>query len=312
LAITVIGGGTGSVKLVRAIAKRVQDLRVISNVADNIWLTGLYICPDIDTMVYGLSGYLDIDKGWGVKEDSYNFLEQLKILGQETWFRIGDKDLATHVMRTKMLKDGHSLLSITDWIRRQYKIRSTIIPVTNNHVETRIITEQGEIHIQEFWVKNNGRPEVRGVRYEGLESSIINQEAIDAIRQSEIIVIAPGNPVSSIWPIVSHKVMKKELVQNRKRIVAISPIIGSTPISGPAAKYMNAVGVEVSVAGVASLYSEFASNLVISSNENPKTVDKLEKTGLNFSKTDIIMRDNNDELNLADFVLGFSRNDCLG
>jgi LPPG:FO 2-phospho-L-lactate transferase len=305
LAITVIGGGTGSVKLVRAIAKRVQDLRVISNVADNIWLMGLYICPDIDTMVYGLSGYLDIDKGWGVKEDSYNFLEQLKILGQETWFRIGDKDLATHVMRTKMLKDGHSLLSITDWIRRQYKIPSTIIPVTNNHVETRIITEQGEIHIQEFWVKNNGRPEVHGVRYEGLESSIINQEAIDAIRQSEIIVIAPGNPVSSIWPIVSHKVMKKELVQNRKRIVAISPIIGSTPISGPAAKYMNAVGVEVSVAGVASLYSEFASNLVISSNENPKTVDKLEKTGLNFSKTDIIMRDNNDELNLADFVLGF-------
>lgn len=305
MAITVIGGGTGSVKLVRAIAKRVQDLRVISNVADNIWLMGLYICPDIDTMVYGLSGYLDIDKGWGVKEDSYNFLEQLKILGQETWFRIGDKDLATHVMRTKMLKDGHSLLSITDWIRRQYKIPSKIIPVTNNHVETRIITEQGEIHIQDFWVKNNGRPEVHGVRYEGLESSIINQEAIDAIRQSEIIVIAPGNPVSSIWPIVSHKVMKKELVQNRKRIVAISPIIGSSPISGPAAKYMNAFGVEVSIAGVAYLYSEFASNFVISSNENPKIVDKLEKTGLNVSKTDIIMRDNNDELNLADFVLGF-------
>ena len=305
MAITVIGGGTGSVKLVRAIAKRVQDLRIISNVADNIWLMGLYICPDIDTIVYGLSGYLDTDKGWGVKEESYNFLEQLKILGQETWFRIGDKDLATHVMRTKMLKEGHSLLSITDWIRRQYKIQSIIIPVTNNHVETRIITEQGEMHIQEFWVKNNGRPEVHGVRYEGLESSIINQEAIDAIRQSKIIVIAPGNPVSSIWPIVSHKVIKKELVRNRKRIVAISPIIGSNAISGPAAKYMNAFGVEVSVAGVASLYSEFASNFVISSNENPKTIDKLEKTGLNLSKTDIIMKDNNDELNLADYVLGF-------
>jgi LPPG:FO 2-phospho-L-lactate transferase len=303
--ITVIGGGTGSVKLVRAIAKRVQDLQVISNVADNIWLMGLYICPDIDTIVYGLSGYLDIDKGWGVKEESYNFLERLKILGQETWFRIGDKDLATHVIRTKMLKEGHSLLSITDWIRRQYKIQSRIIPVTNNHVETRIITEQGEMHIQEFWVKNNGRPEVHGVRYEGLESSIINQEAIDAISQSEIIVIAPGNPVSSIWPIVSHKVIKNELVRNRKRIIAISPIIGSHPISGPAAKYMNAVGVEVSVAGVASLYSEFASNFVISSNENPKTIDKLEKTGINVSKTDIIMRDNNDELNLADFALGF-------
>jgi LPPG:FO 2-phospho-L-lactate transferase len=208
-------------------------------------------------------------------------------------------------MRTKMLKEGHSLLSITDWIRREYKIQSRIIPVTNNHVETRIITEDGEMHIQEFWVKNNGRPEVHGVRYEGLKSSIINQEAIDAIRQSEIIVIAPGNPVSSIWPIVSHKVIKKELVRNRKRIVAISPIIGSNPISGPAAKYMNAVGVEVSVTGVASLYSEFASNFVISSNENPKTIDKLEKAGLNVSKTDIIMRDNNDELNLADFVLGF-------
>jgi len=303
--ITVIGGGTGSVKLVRAIAKRVQELQVISNVADNIWLMGLYICPDIDTTIYGLSGYLDIDRGWGIKEESYNFLEQLKILGQETWFSVGDKDLATHVMRTKMLKEGHSLLSITDWIGRQYKIQSRIIPVTNNHVETRIITDQGEMHIQEFWVKNKGRPEVHGVRYEGLESSNINQEAIDAIRQSEIIIIAPGNPVSSIWPIVSHKVIKKELVRKSKRIVAISPIIGSSPISGPAAKYMNAIGVEVSVAGVASLYGEFATNFVISSNENPKTIDKLEKTGLNVSKTDIIMRDNNDELNLADFILGF-------
>lgn len=303
--ITVIGGGTGSVKLVRAIAKRVQDLQVISNVADNIWLMGLYICPDIDTTIYGLSGCLDIDRGWGVKEESYNFLEQLKILGQETWFSIGDKDLATHVMRTKMLKEGHSLLSITDWFGRQYKIRSRIIPVTNNHVETKIITDQGEMHIQEFWVKNKGRAEVHGVRYEGLESSIINQAAIDAIRQSEIIIIAPGNPVSSIWPIVSHKVIKKELVRNSKRIVAISPIIGSSPISGPAAKYMNAIGVEVSVAGVASLYSEFATNFVISSNENSKTIDKLEKTGLNVSKTDIIMRDNKDELNLADFVLSF-------
>jgi LPPG:FO 2-phospho-L-lactate transferase len=302
--ITVIGGGTGSIKLVRAIAKRVQDLQVISHVADNIWLMGLYICPDIDTIVYGLSGHLDIDKGWGIKEESYNFLEQLKILGQETWFRIGDKDLATHVTRTKMLKEGQSLLSITDWIRRQYEIQSRIIPVTNNHVETRIITEQGEMHIQEFWVKNNGRPEVHGVRYEGLKSSIINQEAIDAIRQSEIVVIAPGNPVSSIWPIVSHKVIKKELVRNRKRIVAISPIIGNNPVSGPAAKYMNAVGVEVSVAGVASLYSEFVSNFVISSNENPKTINKIEKAGLDVSKTDIIMRDNSDELNLADFVLG--------
>ena len=303
--ITVIGGGTGSIKLVRAIAKRVQDLQVISNVADNIWLMGLYICPDIDTMVYGLSGHLDIGKGWGIKEESYNFLEQLKILGQETWFRIGDKDLAIHVTRTRMLKEGQSLLSITDWIRRQYEIQPRIIPVTNNHVETRIITEQGEMHIQEFWVKNKGSPEVRGVRYEGLKTSIINQEAIDAIRRSEIIVIAPGNPVSSIWPIVSHKVIKKELVRNRKRIVAISPIIGDNPISGPAAKYMNAVGVEVSVAGVASLYSEFVSNFVISSNENPKTINKIEKAGLDVSKTDIIMRDNSDELNLADFVLGF-------
>ncbi len=303
--ITVIGGGTGSVKLVRAIAKRVDDLQVISNVADNLWLMGLYICPDIDTMVYGLSGYLDIDKGWGMKGESYNFLEHLKVLGQETWFRIGDKDLVTHIIRTKMLKEGHSLSSITDWMRRQYNIPSRIIPVTNNHVETRIITELGEMHIQEFWVKNGGRLDVRGVRYEGLESSIINQEAIKAIRNSEIIVIAPGNPVSSIWPIVSHKVFKKELILRRKRIIAISPIIGTKPISGPAGSYMNAVGVEVSVVGVASLYSEFASNVIISSNENPKIVDKLKTIGVNVRMTDIIMEDSHDELNLADFVLCF-------
>jgi LPPG:FO 2-phospho-L-lactate transferase len=301
--ITVIAGGSGSVKLVRALAKLVRDLNVISNVADNIWLMGLYICPDIDTMIYGLSNYLDLKQGWGMKDESFSFFNHLKVLGHETWFKMGDKDLATHIVRTVMMKKGHSLSSVTDWMRRKYNIHPRIIPVTNDHVETRITTETGEMHIQEFWVKNRGIPQVRAIRYRGLKSSKVNVAALRAIRNSEMIIIAPGNPISSIIPIVSHKLVESELVQNRGKVIAISPIIGNYPVSGPAAKYLNAFGIDSSVVGVASLYRKFHSNLVISADEDLITVDKVQKMRINVSKTNILMRNSHEEYDLARFVL---------
>ena len=213
--ITVIAGGTGSAKIVRAIAKKVHDIHIISNVADNIWLMGLYVCPDIDTIVYALSGCLDIERGWGIAQDSFNFLKQLDALGYEAWFKIGDKDLVTHVIRTKMMREGHPLSSVTRWMSMRYNIEAKIIPFTDDHVETRIITEKGEMHLQEFWVKNLGKLGVKGIRYHGLETSAVNKEAVRAINDSETIVIAPGNPISSIGPIVTHTSIRDGLIQNR-------------------------------------------------------------------------------------------------
>lgn len=300
--ITVIAGGTGSAKIVRAIAKKVHNLHIISNVADNIWLMGLYVCPDIDTIVYALSGCLDIERGWGIARDSFNFLEQLDSLGYEAWFKIGDKDLVTHVMRTKMIREGHPLSSVTRWMSMRYNLEAKIIPFTDDHVETRIITEKGEMHLQEFWVKNLGKLGVKGIRYHGLETSAVNKEAVQAINNSETIVIAPGNPISSIGPIVTHTSIRAELIQNRKRVTAISPVIGTHAISGPTDNFMNALGVEVSPVGIASLYEKFLGNFIVSSEENSITVNRVKKMGIEVYRTNILMKNEQDEDALATFL----------
>ena len=135
--ITILAGGTGSIKMVRGFAAHDKEVTVISNVGDNYWLYGMYVCPDIDTIVYGLSGILDEEKGWGVKKDTNNFLRQMEVFGEETWFRVGDRDAATHLIRTNMLKNGKNLSDITQWMCEKFAVESKVIPITVNTVETR-------------------------------------------------------------------------------------------------------------------------------------------------------------------------------
>ena len=148
--ITILAGGTGSVKVVRGLASQRTDVNVVCNVGDNYWLYGMYVCPDIDTITYGLAELLDVDRGWGIKKDTFGFLRQMEIFGEETWFRIGDRDTATHLIRTNMLKNGSSLTAITKWMCEKFAIETKIIPVTDATVETRITTDKGEMHLREF------------------------------------------------------------------------------------------------------------------------------------------------------------------
>jgi LPPG:FO 2-phospho-L-lactate transferase len=245
----VLAGGTGSIKLIRGLASQTRDLTVVSNVGDNIWLHNLYICPDIDTVVYGLADLLDKGQGWGVKNDSFGFLRQMEMLGQRMWFKIGDRDLATHLLRTNMLKNGKNLTEVTDWISSRYGIEEKVVPATDNPMETKIVTDKGEMHIQEFWVKYSAQPDVLNIVYSAADKSSVNPKAIDALRISEIIVIAPGNPITSIGPILSIKGIRKELIDQKKKIIAVSPMIGNEAISGPAAKYMRAMDLENSPIG---------------------------------------------------------------
>ncbi|MDW0251624.1 MAG: 2-phospho-L-lactate transferase CofD family protein, partial [Nitrososphaeraceae archaeon] len=194
--ITLLAGGTGSVKIARGLSKISEDLAIISNIADNLWLYGLYVCPDIDTITYGLADILDKERGWGIAGDSFMFLEQMKTLGQEHWFRIGDRDLALHLVRTNLLKEGKSLSSITEWIRKRLSISTVILPASDSHIETRIETTQGDMHIQEYWVKNHAEPEIKGIRYDGIKEANANTKAVELIRNSDLVVIAPGNPIS--------------------------------------------------------------------------------------------------------------------
>jgi LPPG:FO 2-phospho-L-lactate transferase len=321
--ITVIAGGTGSVKLVRGIAATLEaqvadrskkgiELTIISNVADNIWLHGLYVCPDIDTVIYGLAGILDESKGWGIQGDTFAFLQQMAMLGEPTWFMLGDRDLATHIVRTWMIREGKSLSEVTEWMAKRHGVTARVVPSTDSPLVTKISAlandsgsgkpEPVSMHLQEFWVKHKGEPQVVGIKYDGLESAKDNPAAVQAIKSSRMVIIAPGNPITSIGPIVALAEIRKALVHDRKKVIAVSPIIGSSAISGPAVKYMQALGIPNSPTGVAQYYSDFAGSFAIS-HEDKGVAEKIRGFGVDVLQTDILMRSRQDEIRLASFLM---------
>lgn len=299
--ITVLAGGTGSVKMVRGLAAQESKVNVISNVGDNYWLYGLYVCPDIDTIMYGLADLLDQERGWGVKKDTFNFLRQMEVFGEETWFRMGDRDAATHLIRTNMLKNGKNLTDITKWMCERFAVGVNIIPVTDNTIETRISTSKGEMHLQEYWVKYRGRDEVEGIQYIGAEKARPNPEAVNAIQNSKLVILAPGNPLTSIGPMLQIKGIKKELARAKKKVVAISPLIGDNSITGPAAKYMKAAGIESNAYGLAKMYSDVCSNIVIDTKDRA-LAKKIRSLDMSVYETKITMKNKAAEEALASFV----------
>jgi len=300
--ITILAGGSVSVKMVRGFASQRTDINVVTNVGDNYWLYGMYICPDIDTITYGLADLLDHDIGVGIKNDTFGFLRQMEIFGEETWFRIGDRDTATHLTRTNMLKNGKSLSYITKWMCEKLSIEIKIIPVTDNTIETRIITDRGDLHLQEFWVKHRGLDEVKGIEYQGAEKVRPNPDAMNAIHDSNLIVIAPGNPLTSIGPLLAIKGIRKELAKKKNKVVAVSPIIGNSAISGPTGKYMEAAGIEVSALGVAKMYADVCSNIIIDTKDRMLT-KKIESLNINVHDTKIRMTNKQSEDALAASIL---------
>lgn len=305
MTITVLAGGTGSIKLVRGLAAIEKNIAVISNVGDNIWLYGLYICPDIDTLIYGLADLLDKKRGWGVKGDSFHCLSQMKKIGVHTWFALGDRDLALHLLRTSMIKEGKSLSETTDFLRKRYSINAQIIPATDSEVPTMIVTStRGEMHLQEFWVKHQGRLSVSDIRYENASSAIANPVAIDAIKRCRAIIVAPGNPVSSIGPILAISDIREHLALNRQKVIAVSPLIGRMAVSGPAVKYMRALGLENSPFGVAKYYREFVGTFIISKDDgNTELQRKINALDMQVYRTNIIMKARRDEIRLGSYLL---------
>ncbi|ABK77841.1 conserved hypothetical protein [Cenarchaeum symbiosum A] len=300
--VVVFAGGTGSVKLVRGLVAQHHDVHVVSNVGDNYWLYGMYICPDIDTVVYGLADLLDYERGWGIKKDTFNFLRQMEVFGEETWFRIGDRDAATHLMRTNMLKNGKNLTDITRWMCEKFAVATKITPLTDNIVETRITTNKGEMHLQEFWVKYRGRDKVEGIQYVGADKARPSPEAVNAIQDASMVVLAPGNPLTSIGPMLQIKGVRKELSKVKKKVVAVSPLIGGKAISGPAGDYMEAAGIETSVFGLAKMYSDVCSNLVIDTKDKSQS-KKIRNLDMSVYETKILMKNKTAEEALASFIL---------
>lgn len=272
----------------------------MSNVGDNIWLHGLYVCPDIDTVLYGLAGILS-SRGWGIEADSFSFLDQMEKLQQEVWFKLGDRDIATHLLRTAMIRQGRKLSEITDWMRKKYSVSTKIFPATDSELETIIITDKRPMHIQEFWVKYHGDPQITEIRYNGAENAIANPDLTNSLKNSDLIVIAPGNPISSINPILMVKEIREQLKKSRQKVVAVSPLIGERAISGPAIKFMKAMKLTDSAFGVANFYSDIVGNFVIDSRDSIIS-SKIESLDMNVFHTDIVMRDLIDEIRLSFFI----------
>lgn len=300
--VTILAGGTGSVKLVRGLVSQDIKVNVITNVGDNYWLYGLYVCPDIDTIIYGLADILDQERGWGIKKDTFNFLRQMEILGEETWFRVGDRDAATNLIRTNMLKNGKNLSDITKWLCEKFAVSANIIPVTDNSVETRITTNKGEMHLQEYWVKHRGKDPVIGIQYIGAEKARPNPEAVNAIHDADRIVLAPGNPLTSIGPMLQIKGIRKELSKIKRKVIAVSPLIGDKAITGPAAKYMEAAGIETNAYGLAKMYSDVCSNIVVDTKDKA-LIKKIQDLAMNGYETKITMKNKIAEDALASFIL---------
>ncbi len=300
--ITILAGGTGSVKLVRGVVAHEDKVNVISNVGDNYWLYGLYVCPDIDTIIYGLADLLDHERGWGIKKDTFNFLRQMEVFGEETWFRVGDRDAATHLIRTNMLKNGKNLSNITKWMCEKFAVTANIIPVTDNSIETRITTDKGELHLQEYWIKHRGRDKVEGIQYIGAEKARPNPEAVNAIHDAEMVILAPGNPLTSIGPMLQIKGIRKELSKNKKKVIAVSPLIGDKAITGPAAKYMEAAGIETNAYGLAKMYSDVCANIIVDSKDKD-LVKKIQNRDMKAYDTKMTMKNKLAEEALANFIL---------
>ncbi|HEX9787374.1 MAG TPA: 2-phospho-L-lactate transferase [Candidatus Binatia bacterium] len=262
--IVALTGGTGGAKLVEGLAGALDpaELILICNTGDDAIFHGLYVSPDVDTIIYTLAG-LSGEKGWGIGGDTFAALQQLRRLGEEAWFHLGDKDLATHIFRTRLLGEGRRLSQITDQIRRALGIESTILPMSDDRVETRVATPQGEISFQEFFVKERWAPVVLAVHYVGAEQSRPAAGVLEAIRDAEAIVVCPSNPVTSIGPILAVPGIRAALTATAAPVIGISPIIGAAAISGPAHKLMLARGRGASALGVAQDYSDFLDAFLI-------------------------------------------------
>ena len=302
--IVVLTGGTGGAKLIEGLAAELNaaEFTIICNTADDTVVHGLYVSPDIDTITYTLAGLIDSDKGWGVKDDTFAALEQLGRLSGETWFKLGDRDLAMHIRRTQLINQGLKLSEVTENLVQALGVRANILPMTNDKVQTRVNTRKGEISFQEFFVRERWGPEVTGVRFLGVEESRPAPGVLEAIRRARAVIICPSNPITSIGPILAVPGVRSAIAEVDAPVVAVSPLIGATAVSGPAHKLMNACGYAASCLGVARFYADILDRLFIAMEDQP-VASSIEELFINPVCTNIRMTHAADKRRLAAEVL---------
>ncbi len=254
--ITVLAGGVGAAKFLQGLVEVVdpREVTIIGNTGDDIDLHGLHISPDLDIVTYTLAGIHNAEQGWGIQGETFHTLAMLGRYGHPTWFNLGDHDLATHIHRTERLHHGWPLSAITDEIRQALGVVPRILPMTDQRSETKIVTDEGVLHFQEYLVQRRTEPSIRGVVYEGIEIARPAPGVCEAIEEADGIILPPSNPIVSIGTILAVPGVRQALAARRGRVVAVSPIVQGATLKGPADKLMVALGYEASALGVARYY----------------------------------------------------------
>jgi LPPG:FO 2-phospho-L-lactate transferase len=306
--ITVLTGGTGGAKFVDGLRQVVspEELTIIVNTGDDLLWWGLYVSPDIDSITYVLSGMLSRERGWGVKGDTFFCLQHMGQLGQPIWFHAGDRDLAVHILRSKLLAEGRTLSEVTSEIADKLGVKAHILPMSNSRVETRVLTPLGELSFEEYFVQRWYQDPVESIRFAGAADAEPAPGVLEAIVNADMVLVAPSNPVTSIGPILAVPGIREALHKTKGRIAAVSPIVAGEAVAGPAGILMASQGLPVSVAGVAKGYHDFLDMLVIDVRD-ADAAEELSRSGLRVHVTKTIMRTSEDKADLASAVLAAVR-----
>jgi LPPG:FO 2-phospho-L-lactate transferase len=302
--ICVLSGGTGGAKFIDGLrqAMPAEEITVIVNTGDDLLWWGLYVSPDIDSITYVLSGMLSRERGWGVKGDTFLCLQAMGQLGEPTWFHTGDRDLAMHLLRSRLLAEGKTLSDATAVISEKLGVKARVLPMSDSRVETRIDTPIGELSFEEYFVQRWYQDPVNAVRFAGASDAEPAPGVLDAIEAADAVIIAPSNPITSIGPILAVPGIREALLRCRGKVAAISPIVGGAPVAGPAGILMAAQGLPCSIVGVAHAYEDFI-DVLVCDNRDTRAAELLRANGLTVQCTQTIMRTPEDKAALAREVL---------
>jgi LPPG:FO 2-phospho-L-lactate transferase len=300
----VLAGGVGAAKFIEGLAHTInsENLKIIINTGDDIELFGLHICPDIDIITYTLANLVDKEKGWGFKEETFNCLSILKKYYKQDWFNAGDKDLATHIYRTDLFKNGMTKSEITRKICRKLGVKAELIPMCNQTFKTFIKTPEGVMHFEEYYIKHQCKPKILDVIFKGRENVQPTPGILKSFSAANKIIICPSNPIVSIGTILSIPRIKASLRSVKEKVYGISPIIEGTTVKGPADKLMKWNDLEVSSFGVAKFYQDILGHFIIDIKDK-HLKPRIEELGIKTYCYDTLMVNLEKKKRLAEFVL---------
>ena len=310
LRVTALAGGVGAARFLRGVVRVIPavNLCVIVNTGDDDEFFGLSVSPDVDTITYTLANAVDSAKGWGLPQETHHCLEALGRYYTDTWFGLGDADLATHLFRTQQLRQGQTLSAVTAEIARKWGIEATVLPMSNDRVRTIVHTEAGALPFQEYFVKQRGEGLVSKVELGGIASAQPAPGVCEALRNADLVILPPSNPLVSIGPIISLPGVRAVLQETQAPVVAISPLVAGKPIKGPADKMLAGLGIEVSSLGIANLYKDFVDTFVLDEQDivqDKMQRERLKNLGMAVIVTDTVMSDMDKSVALARMVIDY-------